>query len=173
MRITFPVAVGLSGSSDYSVRVRGNEKGLADIMYTCPCGIHSTDTPDVPSPYLLSCNVYPLPDESTLIRKGGNGEIYKGDYAGITFAVKKTIFRQREYRMKLHHRNIMPLLLLMIGEAHPLHKRRVFSYHVMPHMSGGCGLHLLFDIFGGRTEMYLIAGKHVYLIKGYFYIRVQ
>ena len=83
---------------------------------------------------------YPLPDESNCIRRGGNGEIFIGNYSGITFAIKKTTFRMREFTIltKLHHKNIMPLLLMMMGEQHPVHKRRYFCYHFMPRMTGDC-----------------------------------
>ena len=39
---------------------------------------------------------YPCPEESRLIKKGGNGAIYGATYGHYEFAVKKTPYRSRE-----------------------------------------------------------------------------
>ena len=53
---------------------------------------------------------------------------------------KKTTFRTREYQIlvRVQHRNIIPLVAMMIGETHPVHRKRYFCYHFMPHMNGDC-----------------------------------
>ena len=81
---------------------------------------------------------YPLPDESHLLRKGGNGEIYVGVFGGKELVVKKTSYRNREYLIhsKLQHQNIIPLQCLMIGERHPSQRRKLLCYHFLPHASG-------------------------------------
>ncbi len=66
-------------------------------------------------------------------------------YPGGQYAVKKTTFRTRECQilMRVEHRNIVPLIALILGEPHPLHRRRTLCYHVMPLMSGVCGVMFL------------------------------
>ena len=56
-----------------------------------------------------SDHIHPLPDETNQIRRGGNGQIFRGK-----------------------------LLAFMYGEENPAHKRRHFCYHIMPQMSGDC-----------------------------------
>ena len=82
--------------------------------------------------------VYPLPDESILIRRGGNGQIFEGTMQGVKVAVKKTSYRSKEYALitKLKHANIIPLLAFMWGKENPLQRRRYFCYHIMPKMTG-------------------------------------
>lgn len=46
---------------------------------------------------MASDKIYALPDESRCIRRGGNGQIFIGTYAGVTLAIKKTVFRLREF----------------------------------------------------------------------------
>jgi hypothetical protein len=81
---------------------------------------------------------YPLPDESNLIRKGGNGEIFLGVFDTREFAIKKTSYRNREYLIhsKLRHRNIIPLLCLMMGEKQHSQRRKWFCYHFLPRATG-------------------------------------
>ena len=81
---------------------------------------------------------YPLPDESNLIRKGGNGEIFLGVFGGREFVVKKTSYRNREYLIhsKLRHRNIIELLCLMMGEKHSSQRRKWFCYHFLQKATG-------------------------------------
>ena len=59
--------------------------------------------------------IYALPDESQCIRRGGNGEIFIGTYAGIPFAIKKTIYRSREFAIlsKVSSHWIMCYMLLL------------------------------------------------------------
>ena len=81
---------------------------------------------------------YPLPDETHLIRKGGNGEIFSGFFGGEELAVKKTSFRNREFLIhsKLRHQNVIQLLCLMMGEKHPRQRRKVICYHFLPRAHG-------------------------------------
>ena len=81
---------------------------------------------------------YPLPDETDLIRKGGNGEIFTGMFSGRELIIKKTSYRSRELQIhsKLQHRNIIPLLCLMTGEKHPTQRRKMTCYHFMPRANG-------------------------------------
>ena len=82
--------------------------------------------------------VYRLPDESLRLRKGGNGTIFAGNVKGLSLAIKKTNYRQREYKIliKLDHRNIVPLYAFMIGLPHHTHARRYLCYHFMPKLTG-------------------------------------
>ena len=81
---------------------------------------------------------YPCPEESRLIKKGGNGAIYGATYGRYDFAVKKTPYRSREIEIHkmLKHPNIVELKCLMFGHQQPEHKRRYFSYHFMSKYSG-------------------------------------
>ena len=81
---------------------------------------------------------YSLPEQTHLIRKGGNGEIFVGNYGGITFAIKKTAYRAREFSIqtKLSHKNVVPLLAVMTGEQHTLHRQRYYCYYFMPKLTG-------------------------------------
>ena len=81
---------------------------------------------------------YPCPEESRLIKKGGNGAIYSATYGHYEFAVKKTPYRSREIEIHkmLKHPNIVELKCLMFGHQQPEHKRRYFSYHFMSKYSG-------------------------------------
>ena len=87
---------------------------------------------------LSSDKNYSLPDQTRLLRKGGNGEISVGEYGGVTFAIKKTTYRAREFSIltKLSHKNVVPLLAMMTGEQHTLHRRRYFCYYFMPKLTG-------------------------------------
>lgn len=82
--------------------------------------------------------VYGCPDESRLIKRGGNGAIYAAFYGSQEFAIKKTPYRSREIQIHkmLKHPNIVELVCLMFGKQQPEHKRRYFSYHFMPKLSG-------------------------------------
>ena len=82
--------------------------------------------------------IYPLPNETNLIRKGGNGEIFLGIFGGTELIVKKTSYRNRELTIhsKLHHRNVIPLLCLMMGEKHPSQRRKWMCYHFLPKATG-------------------------------------
>ena len=81
---------------------------------------------------------YSLPEQTHVIRKGGNGEIFVGNYGGITFAIKKTAYRAREFSIqtKLSHKNVVPLLAVMTGEQHTLHRQRYYCYYFMPKLTG-------------------------------------
>lgn len=59
---------------------------------------------------------------------------------GISLAVKKTTFRLREFNIvtKLSHKNICPILAIMVGGQHPVHKRRHLVYYFMPRLTGDC-----------------------------------
>ena len=87
---------------------------------------------------LSSDKSYSLPDQTRILRKGGNGEIFVGEYGGVTCAIKKTTYRAREFSIltKLSHKNIVPLLAMMTGEQHPLHRRRYYCYYFMPKLTG-------------------------------------
>ena len=78
-------------------------------------------------------DLYTLPVED---RRGGNGQIYiifAADYFGYSLVAKKTLFRTREYNiiMRLNHSNIVPLLVLMVGEVS--HRKRFFYYIIISH----------------------------------------
>ena len=94
-----------------------------------------------------SDQVYPLPDEIRLLRKGGNGEIYLGTFGGRELAVKKTAYRNREITIhsKLNHRNIAKLLCVMVGDRHQTQRRRWMCYHFMDKASGDLARLLLDD----------------------------
>ena len=96
------------------------------IMHTTISTIFATD------------QQYPLPDESRLLRKGGNGEIYLGEFSEMELVVKKTSYRNREIQIhrKLRHNNVVQLLALMVGERHPSQRRRLTCYHFLPKMTG-------------------------------------
>ena len=87
-----------------------------------------------------SDHIHPLPDETNQIRRGGNGQIFRGMIGGKSVVYKKTNYRSREFAIivKLKHKNIIKLLAFMYGEENPAHKRRHFCYHIMPQMSGDC-----------------------------------
>ena len=57
--------------------------------------------------------IYALPDESQCIRRGGNGQIFIGTYAGITFAIKKTVFRSQEVAILSKVRMILCIQTLL------------------------------------------------------------
>ena len=63
---------------------------------------------------------------------------WENNYGGVTFAIKKTTYRAREFSIltKLSHKNIVPLLAMMTGEQHTLHRRRYFCYYFMPKLTG-------------------------------------
>ena len=90
---------------------------------------------EIPSDY-----IQPLPDESQLIKRGGNGSIFGATMSGMTLAIKKTNYRSKEFAIltKIHHRNIMPLLAFILGEEIPTSRRRYHCYHVMPRLTGDC-----------------------------------
>ena len=95
--------------------------------------------PGVVIPEIFSTDQqYPLPDESHLLRKGGNREIYVGVFGGRELVVKKTSYRNREYLIhsKLQHQNIIPLQCLMIEERHPSQRRKLLCYHFLPRANG-------------------------------------
>ena len=87
-----------------------------------------------------SDHIHPLPDETNQIRRGGNGQIFRGTIGGMSVVYKKTNYRSREFTIiiKLKHKNIIKLLAFMYGEENPAHRRRHFCYHIMPQMSGDC-----------------------------------
>lgn len=82
--------------------------------------------------------VLPLPDENVLIQRGGNGKIFSGTMQGLSVAIKKTLFRSKEFSVakKVKHKNVITLLAFIWGEENPGHQRRFFCYHVMPKMTG-------------------------------------
>ena len=84
--------------------------------------------------------IHPLPDESHQMRRGGNGQIFKGTISGMNVVYKKTNYRSKEYAIitKTKHNNIVRLLAFMYGAENPAHKRRHFCYHIMPQMTGDC-----------------------------------
>ena len=84
--------------------------------------------------------IHPLPDETHQMRRGGNGQIFKGTIGGMDVVFKKTNYRSKEYAIitKIKHKNIVPLLAFMYGAENPAHKRRHFCYHIMPRLSGDC-----------------------------------
>ena len=84
--------------------------------------------------------IHPLPDETHQLRRGGNGQIFRGTVGGMNVVYKKTNYRSREYSIivKLNHRNVVQLLAFMYGEENPAHKRRHYCYHIMPQLSGDC-----------------------------------
>ena len=84
--------------------------------------------------------IYPLPDETLLLRRGGNGQIYSGTVGSMAVVYKKTNYRSREFSIitKVKHKNLVPLLAFMYGEENPAHKRRHFCYHIMPRQTGDC-----------------------------------
>ena len=101
-----------------------------------PGAVLFTSVPEqIPSHY-----THPLPDETHQIRRGGNGQIFRGTIGGMSVVYKKTDYRSREFAIivKLKHKNIIKLLAFMYGEENPAHKRRHFCYHIMPQMSGDC-----------------------------------
>jgi serine/threonine protein kinase len=81
---------------------------------------------------------YPLPDETNLIRRGGNGEIFSGIFGGTELIFKKTSYRSREITIhsKLRHQNVIPLLCLMMGEKHASLRRKWTCYHFLPKATG-------------------------------------
>ena len=87
-----------------------------------------------------SDHIQPLPDESQLIKRGGNGSIFAGTMSGMTVAIKKTHYRSKEFAIltKIRHRNIMPLLAFILGEEIPTSRRRYYCYHIMPRLTGDC-----------------------------------
>ena len=87
-----------------------------------------------------SDHMHPLPDETNQIRRGGNGQIFRGTIGRMSVVYKKTNYRSREFTIiiKLKHKNIIKLLAFMYGEENPAHRRRHFCYHIMPQMSGDC-----------------------------------
>ena len=99
-----------------------------------PGTIFHTTIPEI----FAADQTYPLPDESNLIRKGGNGEIFLGVFGNREFAIKKTSYRNREYLIhsRLRHRNIIQLLCLMIGERHSSQRRKWLCYHFLPKATG-------------------------------------
>ena len=84
--------------------------------------------------------IHPLPDETHQLRRGGNGQIFRGTIGGMNVVYKKTNYRSREYSIitKLNHKNIVRLLAFMYGEENPAHKRRHYCYHIMPQLTGDC-----------------------------------
>ena len=95
--------------------------------------IHTT----IPNIFAMD-QIYPLPNEANLIRKGGNGEIFLGVFRGTELIVKKTSYRNREFMIhsKLRHQNVIPLLCLMMGEKHPSQRRKWTCYHFLPRATG-------------------------------------
>ena len=85
-------------------------------------------------------HTHPLPDESHQMRRGGNGQIFKGTIGDMNVVYKKTNYRSKEYAIvtKTKHSNIVKLLAFMYGKENLAHKRRHFCYHIMPQMSGDC-----------------------------------
>ncbi len=93
-----------------------------------------TSVPDkIPSDRILS-----LPSQRVLIKKGGNGSIFSENVNGLALAVKKTAYRSKEYAIvtKIRHKNIIPLLAYVWGEEHEESKRRYYTYHFLPRLSG-------------------------------------
>ena len=84
--------------------------------------------------------MHPLPDETHQMRRGGNGQIFKGTIGGMSVVYKKTNYRSKEFAIitKIKHKNIVRLLAFMYGAENPAHKRRHFCYHIMPQMTGDC-----------------------------------
>ena len=122
--------------------------------------------------------IHPLPDETHQMRRGGNGQIFKGVIGGMNVVYKKTNYRSREYAIitKVKHKNIVKLLAFMYGAENPVHKRRHFCYHIMPQMSGDCARmltdkeHLTIRELQKRYEddtrkMGVIRGNLKYLLK--------
>lgn len=84
--------------------------------------------------------IHPLPDETHQLRRGGNGQIFRGTLSGMNVVYKKTNYRSKEYAIitKLKHNNIVRLLAFMYGAENPTHRRRHYCYHIMPQLSGDC-----------------------------------
>ena len=130
------------------------------------------------SEQIPSDHIHPLPDETNQIRRGGNGQIFRGTIGGMSVVYKKTNYRSREFAIiiKLKHKNIIKLLAFMYGEENPAHKRRHFCYHIMPQMSGDCARMLtdkreltikeLHKKYGDNIrKMGIIRGNLKYLLK--------
>ncbi len=85
-----------------------------------------------------SDRIQPLPNQHTLIRKGGNGSVFSENVNGLALAVKKTSYRSKEYTIitKIRHKNIVPLLAYVWGEKHKKSKRKFYVYHFLPKFSG-------------------------------------
>ena len=101
--------------------------------------IHSTYFPPLPQSLpdvFVKEQIYSLPSEEHLVRRGGNGQIFSVEYSGYNLVAKKTHFRSREFAImqQVKHANVLPLLALMVGEA--AHRRRFYCYHMLPKMSG-------------------------------------
>ena len=81
---------------------------------------------------------YPLPDESHLVRKGGNGEIFLVTFSSMQMIVKKTSYRNREFLIhsKLRHANIIQLLSMMMGERDQSQCKKLVCYHFLPKATG-------------------------------------
>lgn len=121
---------------------------------------------------------YPLPDETYLIRKGGNGEIYLGSFGNKELVFKKTSYRNREITLhsKLNHRNIAKLLCVMVGEKHSSQRRRWMCYHFLAKADGDLArllvdderntLKALKDTYGADTKKFgIISGNVKYILK--------
>jgi serine/threonine protein kinase len=85
--------------------------------------------------------VLPVPSEDALkdsIGKGGNGTVTYIYHKRREFAVKKTHFRSGEVDIlhSLDHKNIVPLIAVMMGEEDPARPHRYYCYHFYPRMSG-------------------------------------
>ena len=122
--------------------------------------------------------IHPLPDESHQMRRGGNGQIFRGIIGGMNVVYKKTNYRSKEYAIitKIKHKNIVRLLAFMYGTENPTHKRRHFCYHIMPQLSGDCARMLtdreeltireLYKKHGDNIrKMGIIRGNLKYLLK--------
>lgn len=133
---------------------------------------------------------YPLPDESRLLRKGGNGEIFLGTFGCRELVVKKTSYRNREIEIhrQLQHQNIIPLLCLMMGERHPSQRRKLTCYHFLPLATGDLAklavdnemntLKQLKVKYGGNPKQFgLVQGNMKYVLtqvlKGLVYLHAQ
>ena len=104
-------------------------------QYASPPGtvLHSTD----PSAFKVDA-VYNMPDEKVCLKKGGNGVVFLAKYGSKEYAVKKTAYRSREFNIhkKLKHPNVIELSCYMFGTQQPLQRKRYYSYHFMPRVSG-------------------------------------
>ena len=104
-------------------------------QYASPPGtvLHSTD----PSAFKVDA-VYNMPDEKVCLKKGGNGVVFLAKYGSKEYAVKKTAYRSREFNIhkKLKHPNVIELCCYMFGTQQPLQRKRYYSYHFMPRVSG-------------------------------------
>ena len=119
--------VALAPSQQQAVLSRANIKEGAVLFTSVPTQIPSD-------------RIHPLPDESHQMRRGGNGQIFRGTICGVNVVYKKTNYRSKEYSIitKVKHKNIVQLLAFMYGAENPEHRRRHFCYHIMPQLSGDC-----------------------------------